>query len=949
MNNILKMKKLQIKSVLVLVLVFTLLSTLTYSLSTTLQSPADNFADDDGFLDLRASCEPTSENSYDGTTSWNITDATLYSDVQGSWKANRTIQVANPIANSTYYFNFTNSINQTSEGQFTWDVQCNEANSTNDGLNIGNTFADDRRNIKVEYAKPTVEIISPADGSFDLDGHDISIICLSTPTPGWNITQIELKTNMSLDWKPNQTFTIPIRSVSTRFAHTFILNAEDNRSGDGTNIVFGCSATQIKNDLEGAPISETDSSIRTLNMGDPQQCTQGVCDLITKQWCNNGMFVSDGYCDACGGVDTTCTNCVGNSCDTINQKWCENDLWKGGSYSQYCSHCGYTDNNCPICEEGVCDLTNQKTCKDGAWSVIDYCIGCGTVDANCGITCENGACDTENRKVCNNGVWEESNYCFSCGSQDSSCAFECTNNACDTKNKQWCNNGVWSDVDYCNNCGAKDFTCGVSCLNNACDTASNRWCDSGSWSFLNYCGHCEDSECLDICVNNACDVNGKKWCDSGSWSDVDYCDNCGNKDSSCLVACQEDVCDTTANKRCSSGSWITTNYCDYCALEDSDCAISCAEGECDTTNKKACTNGKWNATTYTDLCVIKEINVTIMTCNDHGNCTIGFSCSRDSECDSGSCADNKCVESTCSNGIKDSDETDIDCGGECDKCRSGRTCIINLDCSSNLCDSGICVRVDRCDDGILNGDETGIDCGGTCQNKCRLGRTCNVVEDCESTLTCVSGTCAEPGIVADQDTDGDGIPDEWELDNGLDPSDPSDAYADFDGDGLTNIQEYTFGTNPNRADSDNDAVSDKDEIINEGTDPLDPVSKPGGIGGLLFFIIILIIVFGAGSYAFYYYKDNFIKPKVRGPIGPTFMEKSVPQQRQVLRKPIGNKSRMEEIVKKRREQKEEKRQKLFESFGGKVKTLKSQSKGKTVGKKPQNGVFLKLEEISKKK
>jgi hypothetical protein len=49
------------------------------------------------------------------------------------------------------------------------------------------------------------------------------------------------------------------------------------------------------------------------------------------------------------------------------------------------------------------------------------------------------------------------------------------------------------------------------------------------------------------------------------------------------------------------------------------------------------------------------------------------------------------------------------------------------------------------------------------------------------------------------DTDGDGIPDVWEIAHGLNPNDPSDAALDPDGDGYTNLQEYQFGSDPHNA------------------------------------------------------------------------------------------------------------------------------------------------------
>lgn len=51
------------------------------------------------------------------------------------------------------------------------------------------------------------------------------------------------------------------------------------------------------------------------------------------------------------------------------------------------------------------------------------------------------------------------------------------------------------------------------------------------------------------------------------------------------------------------------------------------------------------------------------------------------------------------------------------------------------------------------------------------------------------------------DTDGDTMPDQWEIANKLNPNDPADADADADSDGFTNIEEFEAKTNPTDAKS----------------------------------------------------------------------------------------------------------------------------------------------------
>ncbi len=109
------------------------------------------------------------------------------------------------------------------------------------------------------------------------------------------------------------------------------------------------------------------------------------------------------------------------------------------------------------------------------------------------------------------------------------------------------------------------------------------------------------------------------------------------------------------------------------------------------------------------------------------------------------------------------------------------------------------------------------------------------------------------------DSDGDGLPDVYEITLGTDinnvdsdddgltdyqevyitGTDPtkydsvtegvSDADSDSDGDGLSNAQEIELGTDPQNTDTDDDGLSDFDEIYVYGTEPLDPDTDGDGL------------------------------------------------------------------------------------------------------------------------
>ena len=76
-----------------------------------------------------------------------------------------------------------------------------------------------------------------------------------------------------------------------------------------------------------------------------------------------------------------------------------------------------------------------------------------------------------------------------------------------------------------------------------------------------------------------------------------------------------------------------------------------------------------------------------------------------SACRGGTCHGGRCT--TCSDGVKNGNETSIDCGGTCPRCPNGRTCASRNDCDAALCTGGMCAEC------VLN-SECGTDVNGQC-------------------------------------------------------------------------------------------------------------------------------------------------------------------------------------------------------------------------------------------
>src|SRR6187402_3960469 len=103
--------------------------------------------------------------------------------------------------------------------------------------------------------------------------------------------------------------------------------------------------------------------------------------------------------------------------------------------------------------------------------------------------------------------------------------------------------------------------------------------------------------------------------------------------------------------------------------------------------------------------------------------------------------DDSLAQAHCLNRQKDEDEVDYDCGGTCAACGTGQACLTPADCASGVCLAGTCVAP-SCSDGVRNGRESDVDCGEACSpSRCSSGNQCSFDEDCNS-FRCQDGACA---------------------------------------------------------------------------------------------------------------------------------------------------------------------------------------------------------------
>jgi len=279
----------------------------------------------------------------------------------------------------------------------------------------------------------------------------------------------------------------------------------------------------------------------------------------------------------------------------------------------------------------------------------------------------------------------------------------------------------------------------------------------------------------DAAVNTTCTDDGGKYCDGqGACKACVSATQCPASTTTCATAtCTANACTSTFAAKgmaCADSGGTLCNGSGTCV------AISCADGvqngnetdvDCGGGTCAPCPDGDTckvgtdctdkvcsaaTSTCQTPTCAdgVQNGNETDVDCGGTGYmgaaacaaCANYEKCAKNSDCASMSCSSNACAPASCSDGVQNGTETDVDCGGaSCVACANGKKCgTSGANCLSKVCANGFC-QVPTCTDGVQNGAETDIDCGGGMCGPCNPGEKCSVPTDCSGGICATTCQC----------------------------------------------------------------------------------------------------------------------------------------------------------------------------------------------------------------
>ena len=270
-------------------------------------------------------------------------------------------------------------------------------------------------------------------------------------------------------------------------------------------------------------------------------------------------------------------------------------------------------------------------------------------------------------------------------------------------------------------CAAGTQLCAGTCTDTSGDPAN---CGT--------CGHaCSAGQ---VCQGSSCQAGGD--CRQTPCTGLSYCDlGSGQCKPGCLASSQ-----CKANETCD----VATHAC-LCSASFHRCAGTCVSNglvaSCGSTSCTPCTppahglagcNGQ--ACTFTCQAGYHACGNACLANTSPASC--GASCQACPAVPNGTATcDGTTCGFTCGAGSRDCG------GGTCAPCPAGA--------ASAQCFGAVCVATGTCSDGLQNQGETDVDCGGPCPG-CAGGKVCSVAADCavpecDRYVDCTAGHCAASG------------------------------------------------------------------------------------------------------------------------------------------------------------------------------------------------------------
>lgn len=388
-----------------------------------------------------------------------------------------------------------------------------------------------------------------------------------------------------------------------------------------------------------------------------------------------------------------------------------------------------------------------------------------------------------------------------------------------------------------------------------------------------------------------------------------------------------------------------------------------------------------------DICV--DENALPCGADKDERCDTGKGCKINNDCKSDFCSNGTCDLPGCFDGLRNGKETALDCGGgACDPCGKGMSCLSDSDCitdkcsgdedkmlcagkalgescaSNAECESDICDHiilqcvVDSDSDGMPDwwekeyfGDEYSAiadedtDADGYTNLQEYNDKTDPVDPKSHKKVPCSADSDCDEGFMCDiyescaKDTDGDKLPDWWEMQY-FECIECAVPNEDSDNEKLSNKDEYLAKSDPGVVDTDGDKYDDYREVM-AGTDPVDPTDHPISQLGKIIFMIVLIIALGAGGFLGYkYYLKNKIEEirhsskKDMSFEGPRMSA----TRRQTAAESRKSEADLHKIFVEKQKEKQSKFAGVFDAFGKeKPKEAKSEEKESTKTKKVFEG------------